>query len=326
MGAGEIEVDAELAPALESETVRIRAVGPIEPEYLATYLPGVVLPCVRVTRYGVERGPAVDVDLRALARFDAALLEANERLYDARYDAAEALLREAIALRPDDPTPYWMMARLRYLSLESRAPLLARTERIAGYEDAETWADAAVARAPKSAEGYLWQSIARGRIATSRGSLDLAMRGWFGGRGPAWLEATMRKAVSLPEDYRFFGFSTRGDALHALAQFYRLAPSGWYMSLVGASGDLDRAIELSREAIAIQSVRIEYRKELAVELLCRAAPGDREAATEELEAVLALPAITKLDRIDHAHAQSLLREPPPDVCSYSRDSFEGSAA
>jgi hypothetical protein len=326
MGAGEIAVDAELSPGLERETVRIRAVGPIEAGLLATYLPAVALPCERVTRYDVERGPAREVDLASLARFDAALLQANEQLYDARYDRAEALLREAIALRPSDPTPYWMMARLRYLSLESRAPALSRSERIAGYEDAERWADAAVARAPAAAEGYLWQAIARGRIATSRGSLDLAMRGWLGGRGPAWLEATMRKAVSLPEDYRFFGFSTRGDALHALAQFYRLAPSGWYMSLVGASGNLDRAIELSGEAVAIQPVRIEYRKELAVELLCRAAPGDREAATQQLEAVLALPAITSLDRTDRAHARALLHESPADVCSYSRDSFDGSAA
>jgi hypothetical protein len=326
MGAGQIEVDAELSPGLERETVRIRAVGRIEPEYLSTYLPGVVLPCERVTLYGVEPGRPVDADLAALARFDAALLEANEKLYDARYAEAERLLREAIALRADDPTPRWMMARVRYLSLESRASMLSRVERISGYEDAERWADAAVARAPKAAEGYLWQAIARGRIATSRGSLDLALRGWLGGRGPAWLEATMRKAVSLPEDYRFFGFSTRGDALHTLAQFYRLAPSGWYMSLVGASGNLDRAIELSREAVAIQSVRIEYRKELAVELLCRAGPGDRQAAIEQLEAVLALPAITELDRVDRAHAELLLREPPADVCSYSRDAFGGTAA
>lgn len=326
VGQGALEIDAELDPDFGRETVRIRVVEPIAPEYLATYLPGVQLPCERVTRYAVASEAAQEADLAALARFDAALLEATELLYDAKYDQAEARLREAMKLRPDDATPWWMMARVRYLSLEARAVALSRAERIAGYEDAERWADGAVSRAPMRAEGFLWQAIARGRIATSRGPLDLAMRGWLGGRGPAWLEATMRKAVSLPEDFEFFGFSTRGDALHALAQFYRLAPSGWYMSLVGASGNLDRAIELSREAVALQPVRIEYRKELAVELLCRNGDADRAQAHDELEALLAIPAITRLDEIDHGHARVLLHDPPDDVCSYSRDSFGGSAA
>jgi hypothetical protein len=326
VGEGALEIEAELDPALDRETVRIRVAEPIAPEYFATYLPEVSLPCERVTHYSVAPRSAGEADLDALARFDAALLEATERLYDADFAGAEARLREAMALRPNDPTPYWMMARLRYLSLEGRAPALSRAERIAGYEDAERWADGAVSRAPTRAEGFLWQAIARGRIATSRGSLDLAMRGWLGGRGPAWLEATMRKAVSLPEDFRFFGFSTRGDALHTLAQFYRLAPSGWYMSLVGASGNLDRAIELSREAVALQPVRIEYRKELAVELLCRGSAPDRREAEAEIRALLAIPAITAIDRIDHAHAQALLAEPRESACGYSRDAFGGSAA
>jgi hypothetical protein len=319
-------VDAELAPGLDREVVRIRVAEPIAPEYLATYLPGVALPCERVTRYSVTRSARGEADLPALARFDAALLEATELLYDARFADAQARLREAMALRPDDATPYWMMARLRYLALEARASALSSAERVAGYEDAEHWADGAVERAPTRAEGFLWQAIARGRIATSRGSVDLALRGWLGGRGPSWLEATMRKAVSLPEDFRFFGFSTRGDALHVLAQFYRLAPSGWYMSLVGASGNLDRAIDLSREAVSLQPVRIEYRKELAVELLCRGSAEDREAARAELAALLAIPAITRIDRIDQSHARILLDEPPAAACAYSRDSFGGNAA
>ena len=325
IGKGVLAVDAELSPGLDREIVRISVAEPVAPEYLATYLPGARLPCERTTRYTVRRRGPARAELAPLARFDAALQEATELLYDADFTSGEARLREAMALRPADPAPHWMMARLRYLALEGRAAALSRSERIAGYEEAELFADQAVARAPGRAEGYLWQAVAHGRIATSAGSLRLAVRGWVGGRGPSWLEQTMRKAVSLPEDFRFFGFSTRGDALHALAQFYRLAPTGWYMRLVGTSGNLNRAIELSRESVALQPVRIEYRKELAVELLCRAADGDVAEARAQLEAVREIPAITPIDRIDQVHARALLREPTASPCSYSRDAFQETA-
>ncbi|MGH7291876.1 MAG: hypothetical protein ACREJT_11740, partial [Myxococcota bacterium] len=322
---GTLAVDAELSPGLDREVLRVSVAEPIAPAYLATYLPGTRLPCERITRYSAHRGEPARADLAALARFDAALQESTELLYDAHFADGEARLREAIALRPDDPAPHWMMARLRYLALEGSVASLSRRDRIAGYEEAAHWADEAVARAPGRAEGYLWQAIAHGRIATSAGSLDLAVRGWLGGRGPSWLEATMRKAVSLPEDFRFFGFSTRADALHALAQFYRLAPTGWYMALVGTRGNIDRSIELSREAVALQPVRIEYRKELAVELLCRAGSGDADEARTQVAALKAIPAITPLDTIDQAHADALLAAPQSRVCSYSRDWFQESA-
>jgi tetratricopeptide (TPR) repeat protein len=322
IGEGVLVVDADLSPGLDLEVVRISVAEPISSEFLATYLPGTRLPCERITRYTTRRRESARADLAALARFDAALQEATELLYDADFAEGEMRLREAIGLRPDDSAPYWMMARLRYLALEGRAATLARSERIAGYEEAERWADEAVARAPGRAEGYLWQAIAHGRIATSAGSVNLAVRGWLGGRGPRWLEETMRKAVSLPEDFRFFGFSTRADALHALAQFYRLAPTDWYMRLVGTRGNLDRAIELSREAVALQPVRIEYRKELAVELLCRNTDGDAGEARTQLEALNAIPAITPLDRIDQRHAGELVDAPAAKVCGYSRDWFQ----
>jgi hypothetical protein len=147
-----------------------------------------------------------------------------------------------------------------------------------------------------------------------------------GGRGPKWLEQTLRQAAELQEDFRFLGFTTRGDALHALAQFYRLAPDAWYMGLVGTRGNLDRAVELSRQAVAIQPRRIEYHKELGVALLCRGRSDDLEAAARELREVLALPAITPLDQVDQRHARRLLEQRPANVCWYSRDGFQEPAA
>jgi hypothetical protein len=213
------------------------------------------------------------------------------------------------------------MARLVYLELEQNAAGIPAGERARRFEEVERWADQAVARAPNQAEGYLWQGVARGRIATSLGNLRIALAGAVGGRGPAWLEQTLRRAVELPERFRFFGFSSRGDALYALAQFYRLAPEGWYMGLVGTRGDHERAVALAREAVAVQPVRIEYRKELAVALLCRGRNGDAGDARRELAALLEIPPITPLDRIDQAHARALLERVPDNVCWYSRDGF-----
>lgn len=321
MGSGTLRVRSRLSPDLSEERVTIETERPIESTYLAVYLPGVSLPCERRARYAVRPLGRSDVDLGALERFDTALHAATELLYDEEFDAAEQRLQEAIELRRDQPDPYWMMARLLYLRLEARAAELSVSERVRGYRDAERWADEAVVRAPMFSEGYLWRGIAHGRIATSLGNVRLALGAVFGGRGPGWLEQTLRQAVSLRQSFRFFGFSTRGDALHALSQFYRLAPDAWYMGFIGTRGSIDRAIELSREAVRMQPTRIEYRKELAVSLLCRDGPGDREEAQRELRSLLALPVITRIDRIDHQHARRILADVPENVCGYSRDGF-----
>jgi tetratricopeptide (TPR) repeat protein len=214
-----------------------------------------------------------------------------------------------------------MLARVRSLELEARARELSTEDRIRGYEEAERHADDAVVRAPREPEGYLWQAIARGRIVTARGNLRAALYAMLGGRGPAWIEQTLRTAVALPERFDFFGDSTRGDALYALAQFYRLAPDAWYMSALGTRGDVDRSVELLREAVERQPERLEYHKELAVALLCRGSDQDRASAEHELRELLTLPAITPIDAIDREHAQQLLARVPENVCGYSRDGF-----
>jgi tetratricopeptide (TPR) repeat protein len=321
IGGGVLRVDAELATDLRDEVVRIHVEDPIEESHLKVYLPDVELPCERRLRYRVRELPPGRADLAALGRFDALLQRAEEVGYDSRFDESLELLRAAIELRADDPAPYWMMARARYLQLEDAADRLSIEERLKGYREAEEWADRAVALAPDRPEGYLWQGILRGRMATAMGNVRTAVHGMFGGRGPAWLAETLGKAVSLEEQYHFFGSSTHGNALHALAQFYRLAPDAWYMAAVGTRGDIDRAIALSKRAVEAQPVRIEFRKELAVELLCRGREEDRRAAEAELQALLDIPAITPIDNVDHAHARLLQRDAIPDVCWYSRDAL-----
>ncbi|MBW2281919.1 MAG: hypothetical protein JRG82_14350 [Deltaproteobacteria bacterium] len=325
LGDGSLRVDAELAPDFGSERIRVWIDEPVAAPYLQLYLPGVALPCERQVDYRVSPLAGGEASLEALARFDALLHEATELGYDQRFAESDARLRAAIGIDADDPAPHWMRARTRYLKLESR-DALAAPHRVAAYGEAEAFADRAVALAPDRAEGYLWQGILRGRMVTSQGSVRTALNGMVGGRGPAWLERALSQAVSLPGEYRFFGFSTHGNALHALAQFYRLAPDAWYMAAVGTRGDIDRAIDLSRAAVATQTVRIEFRLELAVALLCRGSETDLLEARSQLKTLLGLPAVTEVDRVDQTHARRLLRGTILDVCAYSRDAVPEVAA
>lgn len=322
VGDGSLRVDAQLSDDLREERVSLRVEQPIGPSFLRAYLPDAKLPCERVTRFSVEPLEPAPGNLAELAAFDAELHAAEELLYDERFAEAEEHLRVALELRPADPAPYWMLARLRYRQLEEGGER-PRDELLRGWQETEHWADQAVERAVLGAEGYLWQGIARGRLATSQGNLAVAVESVTGGRGARWLERTLERAVSLPDQFRFFGASTRGDALHALAQFYRLAPDGWYMTLVGARGDIDRAIELSHQALRQQPGRIEYRMELAIEYLCRDQQGDAEQAQAQLRTVLGLPAITPTDRLDRRIAAELLSAPPEEPCEYSRASKIG---
>jgi len=321
IGSGILRVTAELSPDLEDEVVRLELEEPIEATHLQVYLPGVELPCRRVTHYRVVTRERADVDLAALATFDTLLHQSTELLYEHEFERARELLERAMQLDAGDPGPYWMLARLIYVAQEERVPEGSLEQRLEAYREAERYASLAVEAAPTEPEGYLWQAIARGRLLTAQGNLRTAISGLVGGRGPAWLEETLQKAVSLPENFRFFGDSTRGDALYALAQFYRLAPDAWYMGLLGTRGNIDRAVELLDEVVERHPSRLEYRKELAVALLCRGAPEDQRAARRHLERALTIPVITRIDAIDHAHVEKLLEEPPTQVCAYSRDGF-----
>jgi hypothetical protein len=308
VGNGSLRVESELSPDRSEETLRVAIERPIATRYRRAYLAHIALPCERRTRYAVrELSPAAG-DLGALARFDALLLESTELLYDERYAEAEERLLRAAALRPQDPAPFWMLARARYLALERAA--VRGPEELRRYAEAEGWAATAVERAPLRAEGWLWHGAIRGRIATASGDLRAALA-TLSGRGPRFVEHALRQAVSLPEEYRFLADSTRNDALHALAQYYRLAPDAWYMTALGTRGDLARAIELSGEAVRAQPERIDYRTEHASALLCRGSPADRERAQRELEAALELPAISPLDVREQARARRLLADQGP---------------
>jgi hypothetical protein len=218
-----------------------------------------------------------------------------------------------------------MRARVAYLEGEA-LPANDRAGRLAAFERAERLADEAVALAPDHGEGWLWRGIARGRITTTQAGLRRALAVLSGERGPAWVAHCFEQAIALQPEYVHFGFSAAGDARAGAAQLYRLLPgAAWAGPVIGVARDLDRAVALAREALAIQPVRIEYAKELGVALLCRSAAGggaDRDEAERVLEGALRLPVRTPYERTDRRHAQELLAGPAERACGYSRDTWD----
>ncbi len=295
---------------------------------LAEYLPGLALPCRAEGSLALEPSGDSGRAPESAAAVHALLRSATEELYDQHFAAADAALLEAERLVPQSDTVRWMRARVAYLQGEA-LPADDRDGRLAAFERAEQLADQAVERAPEHGEGWLWRGIARGRITTTQAGLRRAFDVLRGERGPAWVAHCFERAIALHPDYVHFGFSAAGDARAGAAELYRLLPSGaWARPVIGVTQDLDRAVELAREALEIQPVRIEYAKELGVALLCRSVThgADRAEAERVLLGALELPARTPYERTDRRHAQELLASPPERACGYSRDAWDAGTA
>jgi tetratricopeptide (TPR) repeat protein len=325
VGDGAVRVRIVLAPGSGRFTAEVTP----EPAgdfavALAQYLPGIELPCRAVGAIRIApmadstRSPVNAAAVHSLIR------RATELLYDQHFADAESALREAQRRAPRSDTLRWMRARVAYLEGES-LPAEDRTNRLAAFARAERLADEAVELAPAHGEGWLWRGIARGRITTTQAGLRRAFDVLRGERGPVFVAECFERAIALHPDYEHFGFSAAGDARAGAAQLYRLLPDGaWAGRVLGVSRDLDRAVALAREALALQPFRIEYAKELGVALLCRADTkgGDRSEAERVLRSVQSLPARTSYDLTDRRHAQQLLASRPGSACAYSRDTWE----
>ena len=293
---------------------------------LAEYLPGVALPCHAEGRIDLTPVPGPTRRPEDAAAVHGLLRRATELLYDQRFGEADAALSEAERLDHAAATVRWMRARVAYLEGESLDPG-DRNGRLEAFARAERLADEAVELAPGEGEGWLWRGIARGRITTTQAGLRRALDVLRGERGPRWVAECFERAIALQPAYVHFGFSAAGDARAGAAQLYRLLPAGaWARPVIGVTRDLDRAVALSREALALQPVRVEYAKELGVALLCRAAvQGDRRDLDEAhgvLRHALELPVRTPYERTDHRHVEQLLASDPARACGYSRDAWD----
>jgi hypothetical protein len=166
--------------------------------------------------------------------------------------------------------------------------------------------------------------VARGRLITTQGVVARTLAAVSRARGPAWVAECFERAIALRPTWHHFNHYAHADALYGAAQLYRLLPEGeWASHAIGVRGDLDRAVALARGALAMQPNRIEYAKELGVDLLCRGARRASDADVAEGRRVLrdaaALPVRSLYDRVDRRHVDRLAAEPAEHACEYSRD-------
>lgn len=236
--------------------------------------------------------------------------------------ASAATLSAYIATHPDDSDALWRLAR----SIYEKGELMSsagrpESERLPLYAKAQALAHHAQEVAPDSGLGYLWEGVALGRVATSKGILSQLFTADD-------IERLWLKALTKPDRYASAtGNSTfPGDVYNGLGQFYRLCPDWAAMKwIAGTRGDIDKSVEYQRKLVAAEPARIEGVKELGVSLICKGYKQDDEQAKAEgrlwLQKALALPVKGPIDKIDHAQIPTILAR-EADACEYSRDGYE----
>lgn len=249
-------------------------------------------------------------------------IDESERLANAGDLTGVLRVLEAyVAAHPDDPEGLWRLSRALYEHGEVLAQTVPDKERLAIYTRARKIAHHAQEVAPDNGQGYLWEGVAMGRIATASGILSQLSTA--DDIEKLWLTALSKKTVYRMDS----GISSfPGDVYNALGQFYRLCPDWKMMEWIsGTRGDIDKSVKYFRLMVADDPKRLEGLKELGVALLCKGYKQDDEAAKAEgrtwLKEAYALPYSYPTDVIDHHQIPKILAR-EADACGYSRDGWE----
>lgn len=232
-----------------------------------------------------------------------------------------ATLEAYVATHPDDPEALWRLARALYEKGELLAGKVPDAERLPIYERVQALSRHVQEIDPDNGQGWLWDGVGMGRVATAKGILSQLFTADD-------IERLWMRALATPTRYASAsGNSTfPGDVWNGLGQFYRLCPDWAAMKWIsGTRGDIDKSVAYNRKLVDAEPRRIEAVKELGVALLCKAEKQDDEAARAEgrvwLNKALQIPAVFPTEKIDHAQIPViLLRE--KDACGYSRDGWE----
>ncbi len=252
-------------------------------------------------------------------------VEESERLANAGdLEGVLKTLESYVATHPDDAEALWRLSRALYEKGEVLAQSVPDKERMPMYTRAQTLAHHAREIDPENGEGWLWEGVAMGRIATASGILSQLSTADD-------IEHLWMVALSKKTKYRMeSGISSfPGDLYNALGQFYRLCPDWLAMKWIsGTRGDIDQSVHYFRLMVADDPGRLEAQKELGVALLCKGYKQDDEAAKAEgrvwLKKAEALPYSYPTDVIDHHQIPKILAR-ESEACGYSRDGWEDTA-
>ena len=232
-----------------------------------------------------------------------------------------ATLEAYVAGHPDDPEALWRLARALYEKGELQAGKVPDAQRLPIYERVQALSRHVQEIDPGNGQGYLWDGVGLGRVATAKGILSQLFTA--DDIEKLWLHAlqTNTRYASSSGNSTF-----PGDVYNALGQFYRLCPDWIAMKwIAGTRGDIDKSVEYGRKLVQQEPTRIEALKELGVALLCKGDKQNDDAAKAEgrawLNKALAIPPRFPTEKIDHQQIPVILSR-EADACGYSRDGWE----
>jgi hypothetical protein len=240
----------------------------------------------------------------------------HERRHE--YLKAARIFEHLTVQAPGEPHTYWRIAR-DYVWLAELAPA-SETQTRARYGTlAMAWADRGLAIDPRCGECCLYKYAGMGRVAVEHGIFS--SMGWL-----RQIAQTLARCMQTPPTFVHDASNPElGNFYYAAAAFYRILPDSRVVELaVGARGDPQRALELSRRAVALSAQRVDYNVGLGASLLCAGHAQDREGLTREgrvvLQRVGKLRDLMPTDFLDRRAARRLLEEPEL-ACGHSRDDW-----
>ena len=240
----------------------------------------------------------------------------HERRHE--YRKAAGIFESLISRAPEEPHTYWRLARdytwLAELAPASDAELRARYGTLA-----MAWADRGLVIDPRCGECCFYKYAGMGRVAMAHGIFS-SMR---------WLKEisdTLARCMQNPPSFVHEPWDSElGNFYYAAATFYRMLPDSRLLELsIGARGDPERSLGLSRRAVEISGQRIDYNLGLGASLLCAGQAEDRAELTREgrvvLQRVGELRDLMPTDSLNRRAARRLL-EAPDLACGRSRDEW-----
>ena len=217
-----------------------------------------------------------------------------------------------------NPSGYWRAARATWLAGEI-LPLDAKDAKIERFARAEALTDIGLEQNPECAECMLWKFISIGRTSTTAGMMDAA-------RAVPEMADLLDRALEIgPTHVDSPDNSTLGNLHYSSAIFYRLVPDWFFIKWVlGVRGDKERALAHSQKALALHPNRLDFRIEVATQMLCiGSAKKDKVRLVEGrrlMEDAIATVPETEDERREIQFAKVLLEE-PKKACGYTGDSI-----